>query len=104
MMRFSVVVPTYRRSGLLDRCLLALNAQTFEDFEVLVADDAACVETQRQIEQFAIHARMPLRYLPVTERHGPAAARNIGWRAAEGEIIAFTDDDCVPTSDWLTAA
>src|SRR5438067_730536 len=44
-----------------------------------------------------------LRYIPVTGVHGPAAARNAGWRAARGEIIAFTDDDCVPTPGWLRA-
>ncbi len=40
-------------------------------------------------------------YLPHGRRHGPAAARNIGWRAALGEIIAFTDDDTIPSFDWL---
>jgi cellulose synthase/poly-beta-1,6-N-acetylglucosamine synthase-like glycosyltransferase len=34
---------------------------------------------------------------------GPAAARNVGWRVARGEIIAFTDDDCIPARDWLRA-
>lgn len=44
-----------------------------------------------------------LRYIPVTGTHGPAAARNVGWRAACGEIIAFTDDDCIPDRNWLKA-
>jgi glycosyltransferase involved in cell wall biosynthesis len=44
-----------------------------------------------------------VRYLPVIYRHGPAAARNAGWRAARGAIIAFTDDDCIPTPGWLSA-
>ncbi|HEY9727961.1 MAG TPA: glycosyltransferase [Chroococcales cyanobacterium] len=43
------------------------------------------------------------RYVPVTGTHGPAAARNVGWRAACGEIIAFTDDDCIPDRNWLKA-
>jgi glycosyltransferase involved in cell wall biosynthesis len=43
-----------------------------------------------------------LRYIPAGEACGPAAARNIGWRMAEGEFIAFTDDDCLPTPGWLT--
>lgn len=42
-----------------------------------------------------------LRYIPVLEKRGPAAARNRGWQAAEGEIIAFTDDDCIPVQGWL---
>jgi cellulose synthase/poly-beta-1,6-N-acetylglucosamine synthase-like glycosyltransferase len=44
-----------------------------------------------------------VRYMPVLSRGGPAAARNLGWRAAQGEIIAFTDDDCVPSPGWLKA-
>jgi glycosyltransferase involved in cell wall biosynthesis len=43
------------------------------------------------------------RYVPVTGTHGPAAARNVGWRAACSEIIAFTDDDCIPDRNWLKA-
>jgi len=42
-------------------------------------------------------------YLPVAGAHGPAAARNAGWRAAGGAIIAFTDDDCIPEPGWVRA-
>ena len=53
------------------------------------------------------HAPRPevtqLRYLALDPARGPAAARNAGWRAAQGEIIAFTDDDCIPTPGWLRA-
>jgi cellulose synthase/poly-beta-1,6-N-acetylglucosamine synthase-like glycosyltransferase len=42
-----------------------------------------------------------LRYIPSPAQRGPAAARNLGWRAAEGEMIAFTDDDCIPSPGWL---
>ncbi len=97
--RASVVVPTYRRPDLLDRCLKALATQDLgQAYEVIVADDAAHEETRRQVEGWPA-----VRYVPVRATHGPAAARNAGWRAARGEIIAFTDDDTVPDPGWLRA-
>ncbi len=109
-LRVSVVVPTYRRPELLGRCLAALAAQTMaaDSYEILVIDDAACAETRQQVEEFVgwverSEAHPTIRYLPVTGRHGPAAARNIGWRAARAPIIAFTDDDTVPDAGWLAA-
>jgi glycosyltransferase involved in cell wall biosynthesis len=108
-LRVSVVVPTFKRPDLLDRCLAALIAQDFcvADYEVIVVDDAACEATKQQVECWIERVEpwgYTLRYIPVTgarHSHGPAAARNIGWRAARGEIIAFTDDDCIPTQGWL---
>lgn len=110
-LRVSVVVPTFKRPDLLDRCLTALIAQEFAatDYEVIVVDDAACEETKRQVQCLAERVELSghtIRYMPVTavrHPHGPATARNIGWRSAYGEIIAFTDDDCIPTQGWLKA-
>lgn len=104
--RVSVVVPTYKRIALLERCLNALLAQHLSptEYEIIVADDAAATETAELVGWLARQAPAcgpTLRYLAVTGAHGPAAARNIGWRAARGAIIAFTDDDCVPDADWL---
>jgi GT2 family glycosyltransferase len=103
--RASVVVPTYRRHDLLCRLISALLAQRFEGdlFEILICDDAADPQTAELVASFASRDGRQVRYLPVTQSHGPAAARNVGWRAARGEIIAFTDDDCVPDPDWLAA-
>ncbi|HMQ54642.1 MAG TPA: glycosyltransferase [Anaerolineae bacterium] len=101
----SVVVPTFKRPDLLQRCLEALMAQDFDPaaYEVIVADDAASAETEAVVQAQAAVAAPRLRYLAVTGQHGPAAARNQGWQAAEGAIIAFTDDDCLPEPDWLRA-
>jgi glycosyltransferase involved in cell wall biosynthesis len=103
--RASVVVPTYRRADLLDRCLAAVTAQDLDpsEYEVLVADDAGSETTRRQVEVWAARSRPAVRYLPVVKAHGPAAARNVGWQSARGEVIAFTDDDCVPDPGWLRA-
>lgn len=102
--RLSVVVPTRGRAQLLERCLDALAAQTLEPaaFEVLVVDDGHSDTTAAQVQARA--AKLPpghLRYLRPAHGTGPAAARNTGWRAALGAVIAFTDDDTVAQPDWL---
>ncbi len=109
--RASVVVPTYKRTELLSRCLAALVQQDFSPgaYEIIVADDAASRDTECLVECWAQWARdsgrpVEICYVPVVgQQHGPAAARNRAWRAARGEIVAFTDDDCIPAPDWLDA-
>lgn len=106
IVRVSVVVPTYRRPDLLNRCIAALLVQDFDPdaYEIVVVDDAGCDETRRLVERRAICTpQASLHYRAVTGGHGPAAARNVGWRAARGGIVAFTDDDCVPQAGWLAA-
>lgn len=101
----SVVVPTYQRPGLLRQCLTALCHQTLDrsHYEIVVVDDGLDVETQREVESWQRREAVPsIRYLTTrSPQSGPAVARNIGWRAAQGAIIAFTDDDCQPRPDWL---
>lgn len=99
----SVVVPTCARDHLLARCLVALDAQEMpaETYEVIVVDDARREATRRLVERWAERSRAEVRYIALEERRGPAAARNAGWRAARGAVIAFTDDDCVPSPRWL---
>ncbi|MCC7024137.1 MAG: glycosyltransferase [Thermomicrobiales bacterium] len=103
----SVVIPTCNRPDLLDRCLAALASQSLapDRYELVIVDDAASEATRRQVAGRAERqeAGPALHYLPVSATQGPAAARNAGWRFARGEIIAFTDDDCVPDREWLAA-
>jgi glycosyltransferase involved in cell wall biosynthesis len=103
-MQVSVVIPTYRRNDLLAACLTKVLAQDFAgEYEVIVCDDGPTEETAKLVGELASQAKVPLRYVPVTATQGPAGARNAGWRMAAGEIIAFTDDDCLPESGWLAA-
>jgi GT2 family glycosyltransferase len=104
----SIVVPTCGRPQLLNRCLAALVQQRFdpERFEIIVVDDRPSMATRDVVIEWAKTAvqdgKGPLvAYLPSPGPHGPAAARNHGWRAARGRIIAFTDDDTVARPDWI---
>jgi glycosyltransferase involved in cell wall biosynthesis len=106
--RVSVVVPTRGRDAVLEQCLCWLLAQDIapDEHEILVADDGASEATCKLVERYARQAGEigpRLRYLAVTGAHGPAAARNVGWKAARAPIIAFTDDDCIPSPGWLRA-
>lgn len=95
-MRFSAIVPTYNRKETLRQTLTALAAQDYPDYEIIAVDDGSTDGTREMVT-----TEFPgVRYLLQPNR-GPAAARNRGIAAATGEIIAFTDDDCVPPRDWL---
>jgi len=107
--RVTVVVPTYRRPALLERCLAALAAQDLpaHAYEVVVVHDGPDERTARAIEhrraELAARGGPRLRLL-CPPHGGPAAARNAGWRAARASLVAFTDDDTEPAPDWLSTA
>ena len=96
--RLTVVVPTHDRPDLLARLLAALEAQSLgpEAFEVCVVDDGS-KQPVGDLSRFDLR----LRVLRHNDPRGPAAARNTGWRAALGDLVAFTDDDCRPSPGWL---
>jgi GT2 family glycosyltransferase len=96
----SVVIPTFGRPESLARCLAALETQTMPRgaFEVIVCDDGSPSPAAPIVASFA--DRMAVRVVR-RNRAGPAAARNEGARHACAPILAFTDDDCVPTPLWL---
>jgi glycosyltransferase involved in cell wall biosynthesis len=103
-LRMSVVIPTFHRPDLIARCLDAVTAQSLdpEAFEVIVVDDGHDDETRAVVERVASGQTHPVvRYVRPTTGRGPAVARNFGWRAARAPLIAFTDDDTVPDTNWL---
>ncbi len=91
----SVVIPAYNAGDTLDRCLAAVKAQEDEHFEVIVVDDGSSDATA------SICAQHGVVHLQNAQRVGPAISRNRGADASSGQILAFTDADCVPPTDWL---
>lgn len=98
--KISVVIPTCHRNDLLAKCLdcLASGVQTLpsDQYEVIVTDDGSHSTAKQMIQDCYPWVRW--REGP---RKGPAANRNNGAAAAHGQWLAFTDDDCLPSTGWL---
>lgn len=102
----SVVIATRNRPHLLSHCLASLLWQRFDParFEIIVVDAEPNACTRDIVTDWAVHAKRHgprIMYIPSGRTRGIAAARNLGWRAARGEVIAFTNDDTVARPDWL---
>lgn len=93
-MHVSIVIPAYNAASTLDECLDACLQQSHADTEIIVVDDGSSDDTPSIAQAHSV------RYIR-QKNSGPAAARNLGAREAGGEIVAFTDSDCVPDPDWI---
>ena len=96
----SVVIACPRRSWMLDECLGALANQTYRNFEVIVLPDGMDGSSGAP-EPLPMDIKLSI--LP-TGKVRPAEKRNLGIKAAKGEIIAFIDDDAYPDAHWLEYA
>jgi len=101
----SVVVPTHDRARRCADLLRRLASQSIgaDRFEVVVVDDCSSDDTSAALAALAAEVPYRLVALRTPANGGPAAARNLGWRAASASVVAFTDDDCEPEDCWLAA-
>ena len=92
----SVVVCAYNAERTIDRCLASLAALNYPDYEVIVVNDGSRDRTLEIAEGYGF-----CRIISQPNK-GLSVARNVGAEAATGEIVAYTDSDCVADPDWLT--
>lgn len=99
----SVVIPTHGRFALLERCLRSLLAQSYpaERYEIIVIEDGDRDQRLTELVTRLTESTGVKITHQISSGSGPAAARNRGWRLAEGSIIAFTDDDVFASPNWL---
>lgn len=92
----SVIVPVYNGAKTIEGCIQSLLEQNYprDLFDITVVENGSTDATS------AIVAVYPVQLLHCPER-GPAAARNLGISCSKGEIVAFTDSDCIAHPDWL---
>jgi succinoglycan biosynthesis protein ExoO len=92
LMDFSVIIPAYNVSDIIGRAIRSAAAQTFAPLEILIIDDCSTDKTVEVVK--ALGRDIPaLRLLSTPANSGPAAARNVGLRAAKGDWIALLDSD-----------
>ncbi|MDB5410540.1 MAG: glycosyl transferase family 2, partial [Rhodospirillales bacterium] len=94
--RVSVVVCAYNAERTMEQCLASLEVLNYPDYEVIVVNDGSTDST------LAISERFPYCKIISQPNKGLSVARNVGAEAATGEIVAYTDSDCVADPDWLT--
>ena len=95
-MEISIVVPARNAAGTIGGCVQSLLEQSVprERYEVIVVDDGSTDETRQLVE------RSGATLIPQAQE-GPAAARNKGVSVSKGDIVLFTDADCVPEANWV---
>ena len=95
--KVSVIIPTYKDWDRLSKCLLALENQTFNsnEFEIIVVDN------DPKSQKIKRYSNKNLKIIS-EYKVGSYAARNRGIKIAKGELLAFTDSDCIPCPEWIS--
>lgn len=104
--KISIVVRSYKRNDLLARCIEALTVQQFnkDEYEIIIITDGPGDATIQLMEIVASRYNDHNIHIYSTPcKKGPASARNAGWQQAKADLVLFTDDDCIPSPQWLPA-
>jgi len=95
-MTLSVIIPVRNSSGSLRRCLQAVLASSYVDYECIVVDDSSTDDTVAMAREF------PVRLIVLSDGpYGPGYARNRGAEVAQGDILLFVDSDVLITPDTI---
>jgi len=92
--RVSIIVPVLNRRESIGLCVESLLALDYPSYEIIIVDNGSTDKSRDVVSKY------PVKLVIETEK-GPYYARNDGISIADGEIIAFTDSDCVVDRNWL---
>jgi len=99
-MIFSIVIPTYNRSELLEKTVKSILSQNFESFEVIVVDDGSTDSTMMFVHDMQVKDKK-IRYI-YQKNSGASSARNTGLLSARGEIVVYLDSDDTVEETFLS--
>ncbi len=101
LMDLSIVISTYKRNQLLEKCLDSIvdnNKNNQNEYEIIVVDNADDINTKKLIIRYVENKN--LKYIGVKE-NGLSKARNVGFKRAVGTYVAYIDDDSIAEKDWV---
>jgi len=90
----TVIIPTFNRASIVGRAIQSVLGQTYQDWELIVVDDCSTDGTEQAVRSFSDNR---IKYIRHDRNCRASAARNTGIRCAQGEYVAFLDDD----DEWL---
>ena len=93
-MNVSVVIPAKNEEKIIAKCLKCLKKQSLKPIEIIVVDGHSTDKTFSIAKKYA-------HKVVKDNKKGVSDARNVGWKIAKGEIIAYCDADCLPPKDWI---
>jgi len=94
--KYSVIIPYYKKKAYFIRCLDSLYYQEFKNFEIIVIDDASCDDVSCIIDVYKqkfSFLNIPFSFITLSENYGPSYARNVGIKESIGAYLAFLDAD-----------
>lgn len=95
----SVIISVYNGERTIRKCLDSLLAQSYQDFEVIVVDDASTDNTRKILMEYV--PRIHFFAFPFNVNVGQARCRNQAAKHAQGKYLVFIDADCIADKDWL---
>ncbi|MBE0654729.1 MAG: glycosyltransferase family 2 protein [Bacteroidales bacterium] len=92
--KVTIIIPTHNRADILPRAIKSVQAQTFQDYELIIIDDASTDETDQVMKGIVSDK---IRYIKLDKNQGQCVARNRAYQKARGEYIGFLDSD----DEWM---
>ncbi|MBC7321440.1 glycosyltransferase family 2 protein [bacterium] len=100
-MKVSVIIPTRNRERIVSKCIELILNQDYSQYEIIVIDDGSEDNTREVLKKFFNYRNF--RFIPLSERKGPAFCRNLGVKESEGELIIFIDSDIFVLPNFISS-